>query len=236
MIEALEERTLLADGIAAVAGAPLTATVGVQLANAVFATYTITDASAEPGTQWRARIDFGDGQIDGPVVPVQAGAEFEFVDTHTYQAPGTYTVTVLIAVPGSGKPNDNTVTLPVTVASPTPTPAPTPTPTPAPTPPPSIGSFAAIGRTFKAKVAKTFHGQVARFSDPHTTPAQFSAVIDWGDSTGSTTGQIRRKGKGRYAVIGSHRYAGPGVYHVTVTIQDAAGRAIAAEGSASLVG
>ncbi len=46
----------------------------------------------------------------GPLIPVEKGAGFEFVDTHTYKTPGTYTVTVMIAVPGSHAPNDNTVT------------------------------------------------------------------------------------------------------------------------------
>lgn len=99
--DVLEIRMLMADGITPAAGAAISAVTGVPITSAVFATYTIADASGEPGTQWRAQISFGDGTIAKQVVPVQVGSEFEFVDSHTYTAPGTYTVTIMIAVPGS---------------------------------------------------------------------------------------------------------------------------------------
>ena len=75
---------------------------------------------------------------------------------------------------------------------------------------------------------KKFHGQVVHFSEPHTSARVFSAMIDWGDRSTVAPGQIQTQGKGRYAVIGSHRYVVPGVYLVTVTIRDASGREIAA--------
>lgn len=85
MIEALETRALLADGITALGAPPIHAVVGVPINNALFATYTVTDPAGEPGTQWRGLINFGDGQKDGPVIPIEKGAEFEFEDTHTYK-------------------------------------------------------------------------------------------------------------------------------------------------------
>src|SRR4029077_14552794 len=90
-IELLETRVLLADGITAAAGPPINAVAGMPITNAVFATYTVTDPSGEPGDQWRALINFGDGHSDGPLIPVGKGDGFEFVDTHTYNTPGTYT-------------------------------------------------------------------------------------------------------------------------------------------------
>src|SRR4029077_4189997 len=115
----------------------------------------------------------------------------------------------------------NTVTTQVGVTAPTPT----------STPPPAIGSFKASGLNVKAKVNKTFHGNVARFSDPNTKAAQFHAFINWGDGSTSTTGQIHTQAKGRFLVVGSHRYAATGSFEITVTIQDAAGQQIAAESS-----
>ena len=103
----------------------------------LFATYTVTDPSTGPGDQWRGLINFGDGQVDGPLIPIEQGEGFAFIDTHTYKSPGTYTVTVMIAMPGSHQPNDNTVTTTVTVTagSTTPTsPAPPTTPAPPPSP------------------------------------------------------------------------------------------------------
>lgn len=127
-VESLEPRELLADGITPSGGSPITAAPGVAIANAVFASYVVSDSSGQPGTQFRAKISFGDGQVDKKVVPVQSGSGFQFVDTHTYQTAGTFTVTVMIAVPGSHRPNDNVVTTPVVVGGSTPTPPPTPTP------------------------------------------------------------------------------------------------------------
>jgi hypothetical protein len=226
MIEVLETRALLADGITPAAGAHLNGSAGVALTNVVVATFTVTDPSVN-GATWRARVDWGDHGALDKNVPATAlpNGSFEFLDSHTYAAAGTYTVTVMIASPGSHKPNDNTVTTQVTVT------APTPSPTPTSTPPPSIGPFQASGLNARAKANRTFHGSVARFNDPHTKPQQFSAVIDWGDQTGPTPGQIRRQGNGKYVVAGVHRYTTPGAFAVTVTIRDAAGQEIAAHSS-----
>jgi hypothetical protein len=222
-IEVLETRAPLADGITAAAAPPLHAVVGVPLKNALFATYTVTDPAGAPGTQWRALINFGDHQTDGPVFPVEKGSEFEFVDTHTYAAPGNYTVTIMIAVPGSGLPNDNTVTTQVSVTTSTPTPTPT-SPQPPPTP-----QIWATGLRLKAKVNRTFHGDVVNFKEAGTHANDFQALINWGDDSPPATGRIRGLGKRGFAVIGSHRYATPGFFHVFVRIDGPAGQEIVPE-------
>lgn len=228
-VEMLEDRALLADGITPLGSPPISALVGVPITDAIFATYSVSDASGEPGDQWRAHISFGDGQDDGPVIPVQKGAEFEFVDTHTYNLPGTYTVTVMIALPGSHSPNDNIVETQVNVTAAGQTPPPTPTP-----PPPS-SQFKASGLRIRASTGKQFNGIVALFGDPHTRAQDFNAVVDWGDGSGSSPGRIRTRGSGRFAIGSVHRYIAPGIYHVTVTIQDMAGREIAALSSARVI-
>jgi hypothetical protein len=210
-VEVLETRALLADGITPAGGADLTAKAGVPLSGAVFATFTVSDPSAllGPANLERARIDFGDGSPPDKNVPATpTGNGFQFVDTHTYAAPGTYTVTVMIAFPGSHKPHDNTVTTQVTVAAPTPTASP----------------LAATGQAIRVKAAHPFHKSVARFSEPGTTPGNFTVQIDWGDQTGLTSGQVRRQGRGRYAVLGTHSYLTPGVFQVMVMIHDSAGQ------------
>jgi hypothetical protein len=224
-IETLETRALLADGITAAGAAPISAVAGVPIKSAVFATYTVTDPSMGPGTQWRALINFGDGQSDGPVIPVEKGSDFEFVDAHTYVTPGTYTVTIMIALPGSHKPNDNTVMTQVTVASPSSKPTPNPNPLPTPTTPVLVAS----GFHLSAKANKTFHGRVAIFKGTGAKDPKPQAVIDWGDQTLNTQGRIRSQGKGRFEVLGSHRYAQRGVFHVTVTIGNGAGQGAATD-------
>src|SRR3954451_7274432 len=51
-VEALEARTLLADGIAPAAGPQLSARPGVALTNVTVASFTVTDPSGSPGTKW----------------------------------------------------------------------------------------------------------------------------------------------------------------------------------------
>jgi hypothetical protein len=222
MIEVLEDRALLAGGITPAAGAPINAVAGVPITNAIFATYTVSDPSGAPGTQWRAEIMFGDGQLSKQVVPVADGSGFDIDATHTYASQGTYTVTVMIAVPGSHTPNANTVTLQVNVAP--------------PPPPPSIGAFTSSGLNGREKLPKPFNNAIARFNDPHTKPAQFVATIDWGDQSADAPGKIKKTGNGRYQVVGSHRYQAPGVFQVIVTIRDSAGDVIAAHSALTVSG
>jgi hypothetical protein len=75
-----------------------------------------------------------------------------------------------------------------------------------------------------------FHGEIARFSEPQTTAQEFQALIDWGDQSASTPGRIHALRRGRFVVLGSHRYVAPGVYQVAVKIQDRSGREIVTEG------
>src|SRR5579864_1154403 len=109
-IEQLESRTLLADGILPMPGAPLMGRPGVPLTNVTVATFTITDPSGAPGTKWDAQIMWGDGQ-NSKLIPATPGPNgtFRFLGTHTYVAAGNFTITVMIAVPGSHLPNDNVV-------------------------------------------------------------------------------------------------------------------------------
>src|SRR5438128_811714 len=100
VVETLETRTLLADGITPAAGPHLTATAGTPLNNVTVASFTVADPSGAPGTKWRALVDWGDGQTFKQVVPVQVGNEFDFRTTHTYAAAGNFTIRVMIAVPG----------------------------------------------------------------------------------------------------------------------------------------
>jgi hypothetical protein len=102
-------------------------------------------------------------------------------------------------------------------------------------PPSLIGNFKAISLNVKAHQQKTFHGQVVHFNEPHTSAKQFSAIVDWGDQTADGPGRIQSHGKGRYAVIGSHRYSAPGVYHITVIIRDASGQEIAGVSSVRVI-
>src|SRR5437588_503801 len=91
LIENLETRTLLADGITPSPGPHLDATVGVALTNVTVAHFAIADSTGQPGSKWRAHVDWGDGQSAKLIVPVQVGSEFDFKASHTYTTAGTFT-------------------------------------------------------------------------------------------------------------------------------------------------
>jgi hypothetical protein len=76
--------------------------------------------------------------------------------------------------------------------------------------------------TFGATEGVTFSGTVATFTDPDqaSTPAEYSATIDWGDSTPSTPGTISGPTGGPFTVSGTHMYSEEGTYRVAVTITD----------------
>ena len=119
IVEPLENRILLADGINPLGGANINGMPGIAITGDVVATYTIADSSGDPGSKWRAKVDWGDGSVSdknvSPTSPVDG--VYSFADSHTYASAGNFTVTVQIAVPGSGTPNDNTVTFSAIIAA-----------------------------------------------------------------------------------------------------------------------
>jgi plastocyanin len=107
--------------------------------------------------------------------------------------------------------------------------------TPIPPLPPSIGHFKSKGLRLQAKVDKTYHGYVAYFTEPNTQPQDFHSAINWGDQSKIDPGHIHGRGNSQYSIIGQHRYVHPGVFHIMVTIRDAAGRKIANESLVRIV-
>jgi hypothetical protein len=76
------------------------------------------------------------------------------------------------------------------------------------------------GQDITATAGIQFSGQVATVSDAAATdPSQFSATIDWGDKTGSTTGTVS-VANGTFIVTGSHTYATTGSFKITITVTD----------------
>jgi hypothetical protein len=75
---------------------------------------------------------------------------------------------------------------------------------------------------FGATEGVTFSGTVATFTDadPASTAAEYSATIDWGDTTPTTSGTVSGPTGGPFTVSGTHMYAEQGTYAVTVTITD----------------
>lgn len=75
---------------------------------------------------------------------------------------------------------------------------------------------------FTAGEQTIFNGAVAVFDDdnPAATPADFTATIDWGDGSPTSTGSIGVN-SAAFVVLSQHTYADEGAFTVTVTISDA---------------
>jgi PKD repeat protein len=133
------------------------------------------------------------------------------IGTHTYAEEGTYagTVTWWDDCPS---PHSNTFTVTVTDAALT----------------------NATATSVSATAGTSFTAQVASFadSDPGGTASDYSATINWGDGS-SSPGTVAATGSG-FAVNGTHTYASPGSYKISVTIADAGGSSTAADGVATV--
>jgi hypothetical protein len=83
-----------------------------------------------------------------------------------------------------------------------------------------------------------FSGTVATFTDTNTSnvAGDFTAVIDWGDGTPTTTGSVTGS-NGSFTVSGTHTYTTAGQDNIKVTItDDASGTAVATATSTAFVG
>jgi hypothetical protein len=79
---------------------------------------------------------------------------------------------------------------------------------------------------------QSFSGTVAEFTDANSNPADFSAIIDWGD--GQATRDTITASGGVFSVLGTYMYAGAGTYTTNVTIGDKAGDATVVSGTATV--
>src|SRR3989454_4450185 len=87
---------------------------------------------------------------------------------------------------------------------------------------PSEQPITASGTTFSATEGTSFTGPVASFTDPDiaATSSEYTATIDWGDSSPLDSTTVIAGGAGSFTVSGTHTYADEGTHTVTVTILD----------------
>ena len=81
--------------------------------------------------------------------------------------------------------------------------------------------ISASGYPVSAVEGASFSGAVATVTDPDpaATAAEYTAVIDWGDSS-SSAGTVSGPTGGPFTVSGTHTYAEEGSYTVTTTVTD----------------
>jgi len=85
----------------------------------------------------------------------------------------------------------------------------------------------ATGASLSATEGFTFQGTVAALTAA-AAASDFTATIDWGDGTSTTTGSVTSSGNGGFLVAGHHVYAEQGSFNVVVTVTDKNNNTLAA--------
>jgi hypothetical protein len=164
---------------------------------------TFTDAdTAATASEYAATINWGDGSPVATGVVGGGGGSFMVSGSHTYAEEGSNTVTVTVTDVDN---SSNTATSTAT----------------------STISDAALTATCAAPATsgQAFTGQTATFTDaasPSGTLSDFSATINWGDSS-SSAGTVSGPNGGPYAISGTHTYATTGTFTITTSVADVGG-------------
>lgn len=62
---------------------------------------------------------------------------------------------------------------------------------------------------------------VFRVADPTSTVGDFTVTVDWGDGTTPSAGTVTALGDGKFQVEGTHAFAAPKAFDITVNVADA---------------
>jgi hypothetical protein len=181
-------------------GTTVSATEGAKFSGKV-ATFSDPDTSAT-ASEYTATIEWGDSTSSTGTVS-GSGGSFAVSGEHTYAEEGTYTITVKITDVDNAS-NSATATSTANVAD------------------------AALSSQCAAPSTSTqaFAGPTATFTDADPngmSPPDYSATINWGDSSSSSGTVSLGTGPGPYTVSGSHAYTSTGPFTITTTITDAGG-------------
>jgi hypothetical protein len=182
--------------------------------NGVVATFTDSRGGAVPA-DFTASITWGDGATTAGTVTANGGGVFSVSGMHTYADEGSFSVPVQVTDNVSMLTANTTSTANVAEGD----------------------VLTGHPVTFTPTASVPFTGTVATFTDTFAgnVPADFTALINWGDAT-VTAGTVTGSG-GNFSVSGTHTYAASGPFTVTVTLtDDAPGTATATAMSTANVG
>ncbi len=171
-------------------------------ASGTLASFTDPDPAAK-ASEYTASISWGDGTSTAGTISGPTGGPFTVTGSHTYADEGSYPIKVTITDTDNTS-NSATVDDTATIGD---------------------AGLSASAISPLPVSGQSFSGPVADFTDANTatsSPADFTATINWGDGTTATSGTVTGSG-GSYQVTGSHSYAGTGYYTVKVHITDDGG-------------
>src|SRR3989442_8694087 len=182
-------------------GVTFNATEGTAFTGTV-ATFTDPDPLST-ATEYDATIDWGDSSpIDMGVISGPTGGPFTVSGTHMYAEEGTFQVTVVITDIDN---ISNNATAHSTA---------------------NVGDAPLSSSCLMPPfVLQTYNGPTARFTDQSSTGtlSDFTATINWGDSSSSSGTIAGGPGNAPYTVSGSHTYSSTGPFTVTTKINDTGG-------------
>jgi predicted pyridoxine 5'-phosphate oxidase superfamily flavin-nucleotide-binding protein len=159
------------------------------------------DANANgSASDFTSSIDWGDGSTTSGSVASNGAGGFKVTGSHAYGEESSYVVSISVQDDGG---SSTTVMSTAAVAD-------------APLIPSPV--------TIHPKEGVSFSGVVGNFRDANAngSASDFTASIDWGDST-TTSGSIAPNGAGGFKVTGTHSYADEGSYTVSISVQDDGG-------------
>ncbi len=199
---------------AALTAGTVTATGGVEGETATSFSATFTDGNhAAPTSDFSGTNSGGDSSttaFTSGAVTANGGGSFTISGfTHQYAEEGSKSITVTIKDLGGSSTTDSGTT--------------------------SVSDAALAAGTVTATAGMTATSLSATFTDGnHNAPtSDFSGTINWGDSsTSSFTSSAVSGSGGSYTVSGSHQYAGPGSFPITVSINDDGGSSTTDSGEA----
>lgn len=192
----------------------VTVTGGTESVTPSSLTATFTDGADPPTSNFSGSISWGDNTTTNftSADVSGSGGSYTVSATHQYAEEGTFNVSVTI---NDSSGNSVTESGTATVADATLTGG----------APVSISSTAGIA----------FTTSVATFADADTTSAasDFTANINWGDSTPLATGTVTGS-NGNFTVSGTHTYASAGPFSVVVNVTDVGGSTAMITSSATI--
>jgi len=167
------------------------------------ATFTDADPSGIV-SDYAATINWGDGTPPSPGTIVANGTGgFNVSGSHVYAEEGNYTVSTHVADSGGSAVTAN-ISMTVTDA-------------------PLSASGTSVNATEGTLVSNTV---MATFTDadPNGVVSDYTATINWGDGTPSSSGTIVANGTGGFNVVGSHVYSEEGSYNAQIMVTDTGGK------------
>jgi RHS repeat-associated protein len=179
----------------------LNLTEGASASNQTLATFTDSDGNTSLSA-YSAVVNWGDNTSNtNATIATNPGGGFQINAGHSYAEEGTYTfTTTLTDTDGDSFVFNGTANVTDAAVSATPV-------------------------SVSATTGTPFQGTLATFTDadPNGAIGDYTATINWGDSTTQTGGAIQANSPSGFKVTSGHTYATAGTYTAVVTVSDQGG-------------